>query len=164
MNLSQCLCCDIPSFTTDNRNLFILGDFNRHHPLWTSKGTSDPRVEEIFNWVISSKLLLLNDIHIPTLFLRSFGSCCSPDISFAPSSIALFCFWEVLHDLGSDHLPILLTVPLSPVFHHNERPASFNFQKIRFGMSLLFTSTLIVLLQRNTCFFLFPLLLLCSLF
>ena len=35
----------------------------------------------------------------------------------------------MLQDLGSDHLTIPLSVPLSPVFHPNERPLSFNFQK-----------------------------------
>ena len=33
--------------------------------------------------------------------------------------------------MGSDHLLILLTIPLSPVFCPNERPPSFNFQKAR---------------------------------
>ena len=37
----------------------------------------------------------------------------------------------MLQDLGSDHLLILLSVPLSPVFRPNERPFSFNFQKAR---------------------------------
>ena len=37
----------------------------------------------------------------------------------------------MFQDLGSDHLPILLSVPLSPVYHPNERPPSFNFQKAR---------------------------------
>ena len=37
----------------------------------------------------------------------------------------------MLQYLGFDHLPILLSVPLSPVFHPNERPPSFNFQKAR---------------------------------
>ena len=37
----------------------------------------------------------------------------------------------MLEDLGSIHLPILLSVPLSPVFHPNDRPPSFNFQKAR---------------------------------
>ena len=37
----------------------------------------------------------------------------------------------MLQDLGSDHPPILLSVPLSPVFCPNERPSSFNFQKAR---------------------------------
>ena len=35
----------------------------------------------------------------------------------------------MLQDLGSDHLPILLSVPLSPVLRPNERLPSFNFQK-----------------------------------
>ena len=33
--------------------------------------------------------------------------------------------------MGSDHLPILFTVPLSPVFDPSEHPPSFNFQKAR---------------------------------
>ena len=37
----------------------------------------------------------------------------------------------MLQDLGSDHLPILLSIPLSPVFLPNECPPSFNFQKAR---------------------------------
>ena len=106
-------------------HLFILGDFNCHHPLWDSRGNFDPRREEVFDWVFSSDLPL-NDPDIPTLLYRS-----SPDISFAPSSLALSCSWEVLQDLGSDHLPILLSVPLSPVYRPNERPPSFNFQKAR---------------------------------
>ena len=39
----------------------------------------------------------------------------------------------MLQDLGSDHLPILLSIPLSPVYRPNERPPSFNFQKARWG-------------------------------
>ena len=35
----------------------------------------------------------------------------------------------MLQDLGSDHLPILISVPLSPVYCPNERPPFFNFQK-----------------------------------
>ena len=37
----------------------------------------------------------------------------------------------MLQDLGSYHLPILLSIPLSPVFRPNERPPSLNFQKAR---------------------------------
>ena len=66
---------------------------------------------------------------MPTLLHRSSGSRSSPEISFAPSTLALSCSWEVLQDLGSDHLPILISAPLSPVYRSNERPPSFNFQK-----------------------------------
>ena len=35
----------------------------------------------------------------------------------------------MLHELGSDLQPILLTIPLSPVFRYNKHPLFFNFQK-----------------------------------
>ena len=112
-----------------SRNLFILGNFNCSHPLWDSRGTSDLSEEEVFGWVISSDLLPLNDPDILTLLHRSSGSHFSPDFSFAPSSLGPSYSWEVLQNLDSDHLPILLPVPLSPIFRPNKRPPSFNFQK-----------------------------------
>ena len=39
----------------------------------------------------------------------------------------------MLQDLGSDHLPILLSVPLSPAYRLNKRLPSFNFQKARWN-------------------------------
>ena len=39
----------------------------------------------------------------------------------------------MLQDLGSDHLPIFLSFPFSPVFRPNERPSSFNFPKAHWG-------------------------------
>ena len=100
-----------------------------------------PSEEEVFDWVISSDLLPLNDPDTPALLHRSSGSRSSPDISFAPSSLARSCSWEVLQDLGSDHLPILLSIPLSPVYHLNEYPPSFNFQKARWdGFASYFDS------------------------
>ena len=47
----------------------------------------------------------------------------------------------MLQDLGSDHPPILLLVPFSPVYRPNERPPSFNFQKARWdGFASYFDS------------------------
>ena len=100
-------------------------------PSGTQEILSDPHGNEVFDWVISSDLLLLNDPDTPAILHCSSGSRSSPDIFFAPSSHALSCSWEVLQDLGSDHLPILPSIPLSPVFRPNERPSSFNFQKAR---------------------------------
>ena len=118
----------LPPFFPPPEISFILGDFNCHHTFWDSRGTSDPRGEEVFDWIISSDLLSLNDPDTPTLLHRSSGSRSSPDISFAPSSLALSCSREVLQTLGADHLAILLSVPL---FRPNEGPPSLNFQKAR---------------------------------
>ena len=142
-----------------SRNLFILVDFNCHHPLWDTRGTSDSCGEEVFDWVISFDLLPLNDFDIPTLLHRSSGSCSSPDIFFAPSSLALSCSWEVLQDLGSNHLSILLSVPLFPVFRPTSVPLSSTVRKFS-GMTLPPTLTPTVLLQRSTRLSLFLVLLL----
>ena len=138
------------------RNLFILGDFNCHHPLWDSRGTSNPRWEEEIDWVISSDLFPLSDPDTPTLLHRSSGSRSSPDISFANSSLAFSCLLEVLQNLGSDHLPILLSVPPCPFYRPNKPPLPSIFRKL-VGMAFLSTLALTVLLQRNTHLFLFPL-------
>ena len=119
------------SILPSSRNLFILRDFNCHHTLWDSRGTSSLLREEVFDWVISSDLLPLNDPDTSTLLHRSTGSHSFPDISFALSSLTLSCSWEVLHEQGSDHQPILLSTPLSPAYRPNERLPSFNFQKAR---------------------------------
>ena len=84
------------SILSSTRKLSILGDFNCHHSLWDSRGTSDPCGDEVFDWVISSGLLLLNDPDIPIFLHRFSGGRSCPNTSFAPSSLAFSCFWEVL--------------------------------------------------------------------
>ena len=126
-----------PSILYSSRNIFILVNVNCHHLFLDSKDSSDPRGKEVFDCVISSDLLPLNNPDILTLPRRFSGSLYSPDIFFAPSSLALSCSWEVFQDLGSDHLPILLTVALSLLFRPHERHPSFNFQKPRWNNFLL---------------------------
>ena len=65
----------------------------------------------------------------PTLLHHSTGSRSSPDISLAPASLAPHCEWRTLPGLGSDHLPIEIVLPLSPVRHPNTRPPKFNYKK-----------------------------------
>ena len=120
-----------PSILPAYTNLFILGDFNCHHPFWDAKGTPDRRGEEMYDWILSSDLLPLNDPDSPTLLHRSSGSRSSPDVTLVPSSLALSCSWEVQKDLGSDHVPILTSIPLAPLSSSNERAPAFNFEKAR---------------------------------
>ena len=117
-------------------------------PLGLKRYFQSPQ-KEVFHWIISSDILPLNDPDTPTLLHRS-----SSDISFAPSTFA-FCYsWEVLQDLVSDHLPILLSVPLSlQSFTPTSVPLPSIFRKLP-GMALPPTLTLTVLLQRNTRLFL----------
>ena len=55
----------------------------------------------------------------------------SPDISLAPASLASHCEWRPIPSLGSDHLPIEIVLPLSPICYPNTRPPKFNYKKAR---------------------------------
>ena len=144
-----------PSILSSFRNLFILGDFNCHHPLWDSRGTSDPRRRKKY----------------------STGS--SPLASF-PSMILTHLPFSIAPLLTSPLLPLLLlflahgrcfrTMVLTTYqffylslslqsFAPTSAPLPSIFRKLA-GMGLPPTLTLTVLLRRNTRLFLFPLLLL----
>ena len=145
-----------PSILPSSRNLFILGDFNCHHPLWDSRGTSDLYGEEVFDWLISSELLPLNDPDTPTLLHRSSGSRSSPDISFALSTLAFLapgrCFRTWVLTIYQFFFPSLSLRSFAPT----SVPLPSIFRKLA-GMALPPTLTLTVLQQRNTRHFLFPL-------
>ena len=65
----------------------------------------------------------------------------------------------MLHDLGSNHLPLFLSVPLSPVFFPNERPPSFTVQKSRWDDPATYFDSHCSSAEEYSCLF-FPLLLL----
>ena len=90
---------------------FILGDFNAHYPSWDRLIPPNPLGNDLFRWITSSDLELLNDPASPTLLHHSTGSRSSPDILLASASLAPHCEWRTLHDLGSDISPLKLSSP-----------------------------------------------------
>ena len=118
-----------PDILPNSPDTFILGDFNVHHPTWDRLIPPNPLGNDLFRWITSSGLEILNDPASPTLLHHSTGSRSSPDISLAPASLAPHCEWRTLPGLGSDHLPIEIVLSLSPVRHPNTRPPKFNYKK-----------------------------------
>ena len=114
------------TFSTDilpnSPDTFIHGDFSAHHPTWDSLISSNPPGNDLFRWITSYGLEILNDPASPTLLHHSTGSCSSPDISLAPTSLTPYCEWRTLPGLSSDHLPVEIVLPLSPVRHPNTCP------------------------------------------
>ena len=109
-----------PSSSTDNNfqlniqqlntlnNTYILGDFNAKDPLWLTTQVSDNRGDAIINQLSNHNIL--NNPHTPTR--KPFDPNTrqsSPDISFASPDIALRTSWRAVHDLSSDHLPLIIT-------------------------------------------------------
>ena len=153
--------CFSPSILPSSRNLFIVGDFNCHHPSGTQEVLPTPagRKYSTGSSLLTSSPLI--DPDTPTFLHRSSGSCSSPDISFAPSSLALSysgrCFRTWVLTIYQFFYPSFSLRSFAPT----NVPLPSTFRKVA-GMTLPLTLTLIVLLQRNIRLFLLPLLLLSS--
>ena len=133
-----------PSILPSSTNFFVLGASISITSSGFQKVLPTPMERK---YSIGSSLLTSS----PSMTLRYLP------FSIAPLQSLLLCSWEELQKLGSYHLPIILTIPLSPVFFPTKVPLLSIFRKLA-GMTLPFTLTLTVLLQRNTCLFLLQLL------
>ena len=101
---------------------YIFGDFNSHHSSWDSHSLEDQSGKDLFDWLLSSDLLPPNNPEHHTLLHRATGNRSSSNLSLVPARIASKCTWQILPDLGSDHLPISITIPTSPLINSIHRP------------------------------------------
>ena len=109
------------------RRTIIAGDANAHH---TAFGYEN--IDVCGQWIVhvrSSNTLtcLISDRSDPT-FLRSKGGLYRPDTALVSSDIQELVTREVLEDVGSDHLPVLITVGIFSRQHERKAPA-WNFNK-----------------------------------
>ena len=116
----------LPSFPTT----YIFGNFNCYHSSWDSHNPEDQPGKDLFDWLLSSDLLPLSNPNHHTLLHRVTGNLSIPDLSLVPSHIASKCTWKALSDLGSDHLPISITIPTLLIKSISRSP-SFNYNKAR---------------------------------
>ena len=118
-----------PFLLPSSRTTYIFGNFNSHHSFWDSHSPEDQSGKDLFDWLLSSDLLPLNNFEHHTLLHRATGNRSSPDLSLVPAQIASKCTWQTHLDLGSDHLPISITIPTSPLINSTHCPPSFNYNK-----------------------------------
>ena len=114
-----------PFLLPSSPTTYIFGDFNSHHSSWDSHSPEDQSGKDLFDWLLSSDLLPLNNPEHHTLLHRATENRSSPDLSLVPARIASKCTWQTLPDLGSDHLPISITLPTSPLINSFHLPPSF---------------------------------------
>ena len=93
------------------KNCLVVGDFNSHSTCWGYEET-DRRGEEVEDWQVESRLLLLNDPEDPpTFYSRRWKPTSTPDLAFATDNLSKKTTRKVLTQLGgSDHRPIKLTI------------------------------------------------------
>ena len=101
--------------TTDT---LILGDFNAHHSLWYSSST-DTRGTMLESMVSGSNFGIIN-WDSPTR-LPGNANPSSPDVSLASASLITSTNWQTKTNLGSEHLPNLISlqmdVTITPIQH-----------------------------------------------
>ena len=115
----------LPYFPTNTESI-ILGDFNAHDSLWNS-ALQDARGSQLADEIGDSNFAPLND-DVPTRVPTN-GQSSSPDFSLASLALLPYTTWEVKTELGSDHLPILLTLETEIKPIKSENRTYMNFKK-----------------------------------
>ena len=92
----------------------VVGDFNSHSEAWGYK-ESDQRGDEVEDWQIDNRMLLLNDPQDPpTFFSRAWLTTTTPDLAFATGDVTSIAERHVMDQLGgSDHKPVLITLDIN---------------------------------------------------
>lgn len=99
------------------KNTIFGGDINALHPLWDNANRNNARGNDIANLILQTNLHVLNKGH-PTRQNLAANNSSAIDISGASPDIAVNMDWEVQSvNLGSDHLPIVMTL-----YSHNKVP------------------------------------------
>ena len=102
--------------STISGSLVILGDFNCHHSMWGSH-YCDPTSSLLLDVFDTSNICVLND-GSPTRRVSPLQHPSAVDLSLSSSNIASLLSWKVLSStLGSDHYPILISMP-----QHSQNP------------------------------------------
>ena len=100
-----------------NEGIIVLGDFNLHHPLWSTthrRAGAGPSAQEFLTIIEDFELQLLTEPGMP--IHRWNGGISTIDLAFASGSLAsrvVHCKIDRRLDYDSDHLPIALTVDWS---------------------------------------------------
>ena len=107
----------------------IMGDFNAHNPAWFSS-TDDLRAESrgelLLDLINASNLSLLNK-DTPTRLPRA-GRPSSPDLTLISSHLVLDANWSTEVSLGSDHLPVLISLADMAYSYKGEKRCFINYR------------------------------------
>lgn len=87
----------------------IAGDLNAHSQLWDDNQQPDEMGDKLEEWLMTNNMMCINS-GTATRTNKGTGGGSTPDIAFVPSNWADKAQWSTLECIGSDHLPILITL------------------------------------------------------
>ena len=118
-----------PAALPTSESTIILGDFNAHHPLWDHGcEEADGVGERLAAWLERVEWTALNTGEPTHSSYRSGGSS-APDAAFTGRALARRVTWSVGPDLGSDHLPMLLSIRTADSQERQPRKCKWAFNK-----------------------------------
>ena len=91
----------------------LLGDLNAHAATWDPHQPESELGHAIEEWVTEHGLIVLSD-GAHTRINPATGGLSVPDLTVATPDIAVRATWSTGRNLGSDHLPIITTIPAGP--------------------------------------------------
>lgn len=108
----------------------IVGDFNSHSEMW-GYTSADKRGEEVEDWQIDAKMVLLNDPDDQaTFYSRRWCSSSTPDLAFATDDISRIAQRKVDRQLStSDHRPVILSLDFNYKFETKKALPRWNYKK-----------------------------------
>ena len=111
--------------------VIITGDVNGHHPAWDQNCLEPDRVGNlVHDWTTNHNWEILNTGE-PTRDGYGNGPPSAPDVSLAHRDLAGRCTWKIGMDLGSDHLPQVITASIGGSRPRRIRKAKWAFHKAR---------------------------------
>ena len=113
----------------------VTGDFNSHSPSW-GYDEMDKRGEEVEDWMVENKLILINHPDDkPSFYHRGWKTNTSPDLAMATDDLHRVTSREVGAPLGtSDHRPITLKITSAGCRNACNMRPSWNLKKANLPM------------------------------
>ncbi|EFX67712.1 hypothetical protein DAPPUDRAFT_261170 [Daphnia pulex] len=110
----------------DRSNPYLLGgDFNGHHPLWESNATVNKAGKSVYEALINDQdACLITPPYLGTRLDPVSGKASTIDLTITAASIATSAKITLGPYMGSDHLPIIITLNAS-VKHYTSRPIAW---------------------------------------
>ena len=128
--------CNTPDYSPSltqflhGEETIIIGDLNAHDALWFS-ALADQRGSKFSDEIGAANFGVLNEDH-PTR-LPTTGQASSPDISLASTDTLPYTSWETKTEMGSDHLPIVITIETDFKETKSDNRTFTNFKKADWG-------------------------------
>ena len=117
-----------PEGLLEDNNRIVAGDVNAHSHVWDPHQPEDAQGHRIEDWIQGANMTCLND-GAPTRVNPATGGRSAPDVTLVSASLSGSAEWSTASNMGSDHLPINTTIPITPDKPKRRGRGRFAFKK-----------------------------------